>query len=246
MPWCSKTIAVQVGFVITGSSRAMSPRWPSKSASFIGSAGASATLTPSALNSASRWRCLSSSVALSIRSLHVTPRRNASLTNCSSNGSTAYGGRENSLYSDFTSGSTRLPCGAAVVKQTGRSKEWAGKVLRESLKIRHFRVCPFPAKAELRRSWVAGVARDRKCKKNSSKESLWMYNWCWPGLQSGTPCSKPMRNSTNILLLGAILTNACFGQRVLHEATRDAQCQAAATVSKHVFSCSLFEAQLKN
>src|SRR5258708_1005957 len=56
-----------------------------------------------------------------------------------------------------------------------------------------------------------------------------------------------MRNKIGILLLGAVhASSVCLAQRVFHDATRDAQAQAAVTASKDVLSGGLFETQLKN
>src|ERR1039458_7466408 len=61
MPSWWKTTAVQVGRVITGSSSAIMPCSPSKTASFMGSDSAMRTATPAAMYSVRRWRCSSSS-----------------------------------------------------------------------------------------------------------------------------------------------------------------------------------------
>ena len=42
--------------------------------------------------------------------------------------------------------------------------------------MRHFQVFAYPEEPELAPSWAAGVARDGKNEKNSSKIGGWMYN----------------------------------------------------------------------
>ena len=107
MPSCRNTTAVQVGRVITGSSSASMPFCPSNTASFMGSDSAMRTCTPLATYSTSRCRWAVSSDADSSSSRHATPLWPACFTSFSSSGSTAYGGRENSRYSCFTSISMR-------------------------------------------------------------------------------------------------------------------------------------------
>jgi hypothetical protein len=56
-----------------------------------------------------------------------------------------------------------------------------------------------------------------------------------------------MRKKIVLVLCFALLTSSsCFAQRVVHDAKRDAQAQAAASASKDLLNGSIFEAQLKN
>ena len=86
MPSWRKTTAVQVGRVITGSSKAIMPCWPSNTASFMGSESAMRTSTPQAMYSPRRWRCSSSSEPASSSRRQAAPERRACFTSFSSQG----------------------------------------------------------------------------------------------------------------------------------------------------------------